>query len=178
MIYAPIRWFYSVLRALQRWHYANRPPPKVTVPGADPLSEAAGEHNTHFVSRHDIAECGLTCPACKNTAAQRGDFSGVCLDQRDNEVIQCGSCGAWLVASPDTEHGDHLLEYDHKLFHRFVRKPIAEVWRDKYGEDIQQSDQAAASANRMRLGADALSRIAREEARQTDPSRRDTLIKE
>lgn len=169
--------FSRLWEALRRWHYANRPPPRVVVPGADPLSDAPGEHNSHFVSRHAIAESGLTCPSCKEVAAQRADFSGVRVDQRWNEVLQCGACGAWLIASPDTEHGDHLLEYDQKIFHRFVRKTKAESLKEQYSEEVRETDQAALSVNRVRLGSEAAARVAKEEARQADPKRRDTIIK-
>jgi len=136
---------------LRRWHYARRPPPRATIPGCDPLGTTPGEHNTYFVSRHDLAECGLKCPSCSALPAERGDFAAVRRTQH-GEAVQC-SCGAWLVASPDTEHGDHLLPYNKALFHRFVRISPEQATRERYGEDMA----VGLSANRIRLGAEALS---------------------
>lgn len=154
-----------------------RPRRRITVPGAYPLDDTAGESHSAFVSRHSIAEGGLTCPVCKNVAAEYGDFSSICVDQRGNEVVLCGHCSTYLIASPDTEHGDHLLPYDPVRFHSFVRKPQKQVTKEKYGEDALPSQGGGAiKVNRVRLGKEAAVRLSKEEARQEDPSRRDTVI--
>jgi hypothetical protein len=160
----------SVGRALRQWHYRHRLPPQAVIPGCDPLGDTPGEHNLYFVSRHDLAECGLRCPSCRAVPAERGDFAAVRRTQH-GEAVQC-SCGAWLAASPDTEHGDDLLPYDHQLFHTFVRISKAQALRERYGEDMAEG----LATNRVRLGADLAARLAKEEARQIDPKRRDTQI--
>jgi hypothetical protein len=124
------------------------------------LGDVHGEHKIFPVGRHEIAEVGLWCPICYTEAAERGDFSRVermVIDGIENEVIHCkgfrmvlGSeeprpCGTILVASPDTEHGDHLNnagEIDRTSpippeYHRFVRVAPARVLAEKYGIDIQ-----------------------------------------
>ena len=126
------------------------------------LGADAGEHDLFFVSRHEIAECGLTCPKCKTLVADRGDFSKVersMVNGEENELIKCFGiirspdddegipCPLWLVASPDTEHGDHLNdagEVDSTSdcppeFYRFKRISARQALAEKYGVDISES---------------------------------------
>ena len=149
LIYTPFDMFYRMKKGIKRWHYRNRPPPYKTIMGADPLGNTAGNHNTHFVSRHAIAETGLQCLGCNNEATNRGDFSPV-VETQYGEAVQCG-CGAWNVASPDTEHGDNLLPYSRTRFHKFVRRTPAQVIKDMYGDDVQQKE-GNLQANRIRMG--------------------------
>lgn len=145
------------------------------IPWASPkhMSSVAGGHagygDTIFVSRHDLAECGLTCPLCRNVAAERGDFSKVMraiVDGQENEVLQCPAkriveegrevnCGTWLIASPDTEHGDHLGDEgevvadgsaDRPEFFRFKRITAAQALREQWGMDIVSEDAVPLSA--------------------------------
>jgi hypothetical protein len=117
-----------------------------------------GHTTLMFVSRHDIAECGLTCPRCRTVVAERGDFSGVrraLVNGIENEVLKCPGrvvvddmdqpCPEWLAASPDTEHGDHLGPdgnvsvdpiHDQPEFYRFKRISPEQALREKYGVDI------------------------------------------
>ncbi len=126
------------------------------VPPLDPLQNDKARHGEHafeFVSRHAIAETGLVCPRCNNEAAPLGVFRRVerC---RLGEVVACEAqrevndelvpCGALLLASPDTEHGDHLL-WDQTpeaqrevLFYRFVRRAQAEAEADRF-VDLHQA---------------------------------------
>lgn len=125
------------------------------VPAFEPwhAEGAAGHaaHNFEHVSRHAIAETGLVCPRCETLVAPRGDYTRVRASHR-GEVIRCHGqweandqvqpCPFYLFASPDTEHGDHIL-WDkvpkgqrEKLFYRFVRKDGADVVRETYGDDV------------------------------------------
>lgn len=122
---------------------------------------AAGNvrHQVLGVSRHDIAECGLTCPACHSLVAERGDFSRVqrmSINGTENEVIECLNvrevengrdvpCETFLAASPDTEHGDHLDangnvdavgDNDPPEYYRFVRVTKQKAAAEKYGADV------------------------------------------
>jgi hypothetical protein len=129
------------------------------VPWATPRSVKAygdshGIHNIWLVSRHDLAECGLTCPCCGALVAEQGDRSLVrrmLVNGRENEVLKClnsienedGSkrvCGAILVASPDTEHGDDQIDGDPDAFYRFVKTTADRVLRDRYGVDATSVD--------------------------------------
>lgn len=141
-----------------------------------PLDNEPGEHNVHFVSRHDIAEVGLRCPACKKIAAKRGDYSlvreSVLKDGTFNEVILCPNvyknkdgfeveCGAYLLASPDTEHGDHLDpedcgkgEDDANLrettpgeCYLFKRISKADAAREQFGDDVTVDGQGRLTAD-------------------------------
>lgn len=119
-----------------------------------------------LVSRHDIAECGLTCPLCSTIVADRADFSRVyraIVDGQENEVIQCPgkrkvedgrevNCRAWLVASPTTEHGDHLDDdgkvntdgsADRPEFFKFKRITAARALREEWGVDIEEDSVVA-----------------------------------
>jgi hypothetical protein len=136
------------------------------VPWATPRSIATvasgheGIGNNIFVSRHDIAESGLQCPLCRKEAVERGDFSKVykmLVDGHENEVVQCPNrrtiqndqevdCKAWLIASPTTEHGDHLDDegnvssdgaMDKPEFFRFKRISAAQALREQWGVDIE-----------------------------------------
>jgi hypothetical protein len=129
------------------------------VPWAEPraitaLGEAHGLQPLYWVSRHDLAECGITCPRCGALAAAQGDDTMVrrmLVNGRENEVIKClnsvenedGSkrvCNAILVASPDTEHGDETTEGDPDDFYRFCRTTAERVLRDRYGIDAVSQD--------------------------------------
>ena len=121
----------------------------------DPLTSTEhGEHRVEFVSRHAIAETGLICPVCHGEVAPLGSYIMV-QRSRLGEVLVCNgkrqiqddevTCGMYLVASPDTEHGDEIL-FDrvpkherHALFHSFVRISKGDAARRKYGEDIKLS---------------------------------------
>jgi hypothetical protein len=117
-----------------------------------------GATNVYFVSRHDIAECGLWCPRCKTMVCKRGDYSLVrrtYINGTENEVVKCtgvmlfGSqelaCPLWLAASPDTEHGDHLKEdgtvdivgdRDPPEFYQFRRVTKAQALQEELGMDV------------------------------------------
>lgn len=123
----------------------------------DPLTATThGEHKVEFVSRHAIAETGLVCPVCHGEVSSLGSYSMV-QRSRLGEVIICNgkrqiqdaevTCGMYLVASPDTEHGDEIL-FDrvpkherHALFHNFVRISKGDAARRKYGTDIKLVDE-------------------------------------
>jgi hypothetical protein len=122
------------------------------------VGEEHGNQAILFVSRHDLAECGLVCPRCKAQVAERGDFTSVrktSINGTENEVIRCPGtiiieeldhpCGLWLAASPDTEHGDHLNDdgtvntdgsNDSPEFFRFKRISAEQALREKYGADV------------------------------------------
>ncbi len=146
-------WWVRRIRKLRDWYYRNRPPPWMDVGNVDPLqgdeegSAVHGEHNISFVSRHHIAECGLLCPQCRKLAARRGDYRGV-RRTRLGEAVVCAECGETLVASPDTEHGDHLLEYDKKVMERFVRVSPDKALREEWGEDMKLASDGSVSAER------------------------------
>jgi hypothetical protein len=122
------------------------------------LGEGHGKHQTIFVSRHHLAEGGLECPIC-NRRIEAGDFSHVqrtLVDGQENECIVCQGerevengrmvpCKTVLLASPDTEHGDHLdadgkvdpKGYDPPEYFRFVRAPADQHLREKWGVDAR-----------------------------------------
>jgi hypothetical protein len=107
-------------------------------------------HELYMVPRQEIAECGLKCPKCLTEVAARGDFSAVVrafVDGQENEVIKCrgsiplpsgrdADCPAWLVASPNTEHGDEQIEGDPPEFYRFSRITLQQAMREQYGMDV------------------------------------------
>ncbi len=110
-------------------------------------------HEVYFVPRQEIAECGLECPKCHHEVAERGDFSQVSraiVDGHENEVIKCrgvidfgdgrkpAPCPAWLAASPNTEHGDNLIEGDPPEFYVFSRITQEQALKEKYGLEIGQ----------------------------------------
>ncbi len=160
MIYRLLGAAQRLWRSVRQWHYRNRPPPWVDIPGVDPLGSEPGEHNTHFVSRHHIAESGLTCPACGGVAAYRAEFKKVHLSSL-GEVVHCG-CGAWLVASPDTEHGDDQKPYT-KSMHTFVRIPQEQAVREQYGEDVSSKDgRLHANHTRFTIGEGAVKALNKE----------------
>ena len=114
-------------------------------------------HEVYFVSRQDIAECGLKCEKCGTDVAERGDFSRVTrsiVDGQENEVLKCQGllelqdgqkprqCPAWLAASPNTEHGDDLIEGDPPEFYKFSRISQAQALREKYGMEISTEDES------------------------------------
>jgi hypothetical protein len=108
-------------------------------------------HEVYFVPRQEIAECGLACPKCSQEVAERGDFSRIMrahVDGQVGEVIKCQGlfdlgdgtkpvpCPAWLAASPNTEHGDDLIEGDPPEFYLFSRITVAQALREQYGMEI------------------------------------------
>lgn len=138
-------------RWLARKYYEHRRPPWMDLGHCTPLTEVAGEHCISFVSRHDIAECGLKCRKCREVAAGRGDYRGV---RRTNlgEAVKCHGCGETLIASPDTEHGDDLLPYDKTRFHRFVRVSELQALREQYGDDMTGNlDRFSATPKRFKM---------------------------
>jgi hypothetical protein len=121
----------------------------------DPLGHVCHETNHEWVSRHSIAESDLICPKCKGVAAARGDFSKVRMYRfakgKLNEGIKCGCmvkanglearCGTILYASPDTEHGDHLVIGEiPKEFYLFRRIDPLLAAQEKIGSDVIQVD--------------------------------------
>jgi hypothetical protein len=122
-------------------------------------------HEVCYVNRQDIAESGLKCPRCQTEVARRADFTNVVrvfINGQENEVIKCrgsiplpagrdADCPVWLVASPNTEHGDELLvgDVDEKgvytsnpnkpdppEFYRFTRITMQQAMREQYGMDV------------------------------------------
>jgi len=137
-----------VLRALGETPWA---PGLARYMRAVPNSGLQPTHEVYFVNRQEIAECGLKCTKCSHEVAERGDFSNVVrsiLDGQENEVIKCNGlidmndgdkpkpCPAWLAASPNTEHGDDLIEGDPPEFYKFSRITTAQALREKYAIDI------------------------------------------
>lgn len=136
------------------------------------LGDGHGYSEVLFVSRHDIAEGGLRCPSCKQEVAAHGDFSRVqraLVNGRENEVIRCTgkvedpvrgdrTCGLWLVASPTTEHGDHLDKntgeiithgaFPPEMF-RFKRISARDVLAQQWGVDVQEREATEAEAARQ-----------------------------
>ncbi|NEN87980.1 MAG: hypothetical protein F6K48_03260 [Okeania sp. SIO3H1] len=158
------------LTGIKRWHYSRRPPPYKTIPGADPLGNDHGEHDIIFVSRHDIAECGLKCENCKTISAERGDFSAV-VETQHGEAIHC-NCGKWLVASPDTDHGDHLIEGPiPPEFYKFKRISPKQALKEQYGEDAVTSDGQIA-VKRMKLS-EVASELGDPSAKKETPANKD-----
>lgn len=137
LLYGPGRIIAAGVRNTLRWWWSVRPPPWADIGEIDPLSEIAGNHKITFVSRHSIAECGLTCPECDFLVAGRGIFRGVARTRR-GEGILCVGCGQFLLASPDTEHGDDLLPNSDDIHRKplFVRRSIEQCMREQYGDDI------------------------------------------
>lgn len=147
----------AVLLVMMRlWDWAQR---LRKAPWAEPRSisvvgDRPGHSNVLFVSRHDLAEAAVICTRCGTVAAPQGDVSVVrrmLVNGRENEVIRCPgrfehpdgtteACGALLVASPDTEHGDDLIPGDPSVFYRFRRPERGRVVRDRYGSDAQSVD--------------------------------------
>ena len=122
-------------------------------------------HEVYFVPRQEIAECGLSCPKCGTEVATRGDFSGVLranIDGEVGEVLKCVGlidlndgqkprpCPAWLAASPNTEHGDDLIEGNPPEFYVFSRITQAQALREKYGMEISEDDGALLASPRAR----------------------------
>ncbi len=74
------------------------------------------------------------------------------IDGQENECIKClglidlndgqkpAPCPAWLAASPNTEHGDDLIDGDPPEFYVFSRITQAQALREKYGMEISTSD--------------------------------------
>lgn len=128
----------------------------INVPAGDPYSDMAhGTHHFEFVPRQAIAETGLHCPLCKNEVAPLGDYRMV-RHCRLGDVIRCNGtrevndedmpCPAYLVASPNTELGDHLI-YDAtpkeerlEKFCRFTRISVEDTAKLKHGRDAVIKD--------------------------------------
>lgn len=128
----------------------------INVPAGDPYSDAGhGTHSFEFVPRQAIAETGLHCPLCKNEVCPLGDYRLV-RHSRLGDVVRCNGtrqvndedipCPAYLVASPNTEIGDHLI-YDAtpiaermEKFNRFVRISEADAAKLKHGTDAAIKD--------------------------------------
>lgn len=136
------------------------------------LGATHSQHTTAFVSRHHLAEGGLSCPLCQTRVADAGDFSRVyrvIADGRENECMVCTGerelgdgrmvpCGTLLLASPDTEHGDHLNDAgavdgkgtDPPSYYLFVRVGAEQALREKWGMEIASGtdgDLVAANAD-------------------------------
>ncbi len=132
-------------------------PAWIDMPALDPWQDGKGgdhgEHSIEAVSRHSIAETGLVCPRCGTEIGVRGDYDMV-RRGRMGEVIKCigrrrlqdgvdHTCNTYLVASPDTEHGDHLIwdttpvEERTQKFHTFVRISKEDMLKEKLGDDIK-----------------------------------------
>lgn len=150
----PFDWLLAVAARLRRYYFAYRKPPRMSIGHCDPLSENPGEHNIQFTSRHDIAECGLKCPRCEELVARRGDFKRV-RRTRLGEAVECPQCGQILIASPDTEHGDDLLDYDAEVFHKFVRIAPDEALRQEVGDDVG-GDRQQMTANEKRFSVEGI----------------------
>lgn len=125
------------------------------------LGQTHGQHQVWPVSRHHLAEGGLQCPLCETVVAA-GDFSHVyrtMVDGRENEVLLCQGrrivegnrevpCNTTLLASPDTEHGDHLNDkgevdayaVDPPEYYRFVRVAAGQALREKWGVNAVATD--------------------------------------
>ncbi len=138
-----------------RWKLGLRPP-WITLPAMDPWNAPGHcEHKFEGISRHVIAETGIICPRCLNQVCVRGDYTQVRegkVGATRNEVIVCNNqrqvndskqhCGAILMASPDTEHGDNILwdkvqpKDREALFFRFRRVSEEQALKEKYGFDV------------------------------------------
>ncbi len=154
-----VRWM-----KIQRWEWLTVESggvPWAPIRYFNAIGEEHGNQDILFVSRHDIAECGLVCPRCKANVVERGDFTAVrrtIINGTENEVVKCTGtffvdelehpCGLWLAASPDTEHGDHLNDdgtvnatgsNDTPDFWKFKRISPEQALREKYGADVVTS---------------------------------------
>lgn len=103
--------------------------PRVRRAVFDPVNTISGcEANVEYVSRWALVEFGVSCPRCGGLAAQKGQFSKI-IETTSGEAVQCAdsSCRWLLMASPDTEHEDHLLAFDIKTMYKFsrVRHPMS-----------------------------------------------------
>jgi hypothetical protein len=141
----------NILRKLWNTFFGPR---WMEIPACDPLNSIDhGTHYVEFVSRHSIAETGLICPVCENEVAPCGDFSKVHMS-RLGECIRCTGiriandeqhiCNKFLIASPDTEHGDDVV-YDktptnkRDIFYKFVRISPKAVLQRRYGGDVKRA---------------------------------------
>lgn len=128
---------------------------KILTMPIDLLGDSPLESNHEWVSRHHIAEQDLVCPRCHGVAAARGDYRQVQKwrfpNGTINEAVRCGCtkkangietrCGTLLFASPDTEHGDHLVEGPTPAcFYLFRRIDPLTAAREAAGEDVIQVD--------------------------------------
>lgn len=153
----------SLAARFQRWLAERGKPPLLPKKFHGRLGGTSGtqngQHYCGFVSRHHLAEGGLDCPLCHWHIADAGDFSKVYrvpFDGRENECVVCPgerevdqgrrvACQAILLASPDTEHGDHLntkgevdaYAPDPPEFYRFVRTDADASLREKWGSDAK-----------------------------------------
>lgn len=137
----------------------NMHPAWVDLPSCDPLSVVPGYTTVQFVSRHSLSEDGIhmdwlgerirVCGAGEYHRIRRGVLHST------QEKVECvvwdykdpfgNSATYYLVASPDTEHGDDVLldncsdrERPQLLasFSRFVRRPHLDIERERWGQDI------------------------------------------
>ena len=140
----------------------NRSPASLGVlPGCDLLGMAHGESRIQFVSRHGLVESGIYWEkvANKELVAKPGEYykikSAVLPSTGEVvEVIHHAAQDVYLVASPDTDHGDHILmdkirkeqgEEAYRLFlcecNKFVRRDPMEIVRERLGADLQGDGQ-------------------------------------
>lgn len=178
----PIRWLrYLLLRMMVGADEARRlsgiirdplnsnPPFVGQLPGADPLGTAPGEGRITFVSRHALVESGVywETVAMREEAAKTGEFWRIrrgLMGAAGEEVefIHHAVRDSYLVASPDTEHGDHLLldktreergeEAYRRLLaemNRFVRRDPMELARERLGADLEDGGEGAYIARPM-----------------------------
>lgn len=165
----PLRWLrYALLRLLADEDTARaasgvvRDPLNISprhmgvLPGIDPLSSSAGESRVCFISRHSLVESGAywETVAIQELVAKPGEFWRIrrgTLPSTGEEVefLHHNSRDCYLVASPDTEHGDHLLldktrEEEGLWAYRallqkmncFVRRDPTEIARERLGGDL------------------------------------------
>jgi hypothetical protein len=122
--------------------------------GFTPLGADPYEHDIEFVSRWDIAETGLRCRRCQQMVADRARFGQVQTfvfsDGTINEGICCPNtverngveqpCGLLMLASPDTEHGDHLRSTPFVGMLDFVRKTRREALAEQYDPGVKMTE--------------------------------------
>lgn len=158
-------WMFSA--AARQWRSHQREKGKVPwarVRAVNAWGDAGGftKHLILGVSRHHIAESGLNCPVCGNCAAERADYSRVQrmrVNGVENEVVECVgmrevenntlvACGTFLLASPDTEHGDHLNNqgeiesngrFDRPEFYKFKRITREDATKEEYDASVYLS---------------------------------------
>lgn len=178
----PLRWLkYACLRFLVGADEARRlagiirdplnlsPPYVGQLPGVDPLSTVPGEGRICFVSRHSLVESGLywETVAVREEAAKPGEFWRIrrgTLGSTGEEVefIHHAPRDTYLVASPDTDHGDHLLldqvleEKGRKAYlqliaemNRFVRRDPVQLARERLGMDLVGDGEGGLAARPM-----------------------------
>lgn len=118
-----------MLATLRRLFSKRKPKPLREPDIEDRLAaEAESVRRANFlpVSRHGLAEHGVTCPRCSELAVDPNDWAKIHAFERKThteEAVCCWNCGAFLLASPDDDidpvRSDE--EYDPDIYHRFVR---------------------------------------------------------